>query len=226
MSAKKIIIAIDGYSACGKSTLAQNLADALGYIYITTGAMYRAVTLYFLRHDVDWNDEAQVIAAMKNIHLEFKNEGNGNRMFMNGEDVEDEIREPHVSGKVSDVAAISHIRKVVVEQQREMGKQKGIVMDGRDIGTVVFPEAELKIFMTADVEVRTLRRLEEMKAKGIQISKKEVEENLRQRDHIDSTRKDSPLKKAPDAIILDNTHLSREEQLQLAIQYSNSSILQ
>lgn len=213
---KKIIIAIDGYSSCGKSTLAKALASRLHYAYVDSGAMYRAVTLYFLRNSIDLEDNHQVLQALDNIHIHFERHPSGNRTFLNGEDVEEQIRVMEVSEWVSPVAAISAVRRAMVVQQQAMGKRKGIVMDGRDIGTVVFPQAELKLFITAETEERVRRRYLELTAKGIAISMDAVRNNLIERDHIDSTRADSPLRQAEDAIVIDNTHLTPEAQLEKA----------
>jgi len=215
---EKIIIAIDGHSSCGKSTLAKQLGDALGYTYISTGDMYRAVTLYFIENKVDIDNLEQVREALKHIHIEFKNDGSGTRIFLNGRDVQDEIRRMYVAEMVSYVAAIPEVRRAMVEQQRAIGKNKGVVMDGRDIGTVVFPDAELKIFLTADTDTRARRRFEELKAKGYEADFEEVKRNLTERDEIDSTRADSPLKKADDAIVIDNTNLDFDQQLKLALE--------
>jgi CMP/dCMP kinase len=214
----KITIAVDGFAACGKSTLAKALARELGYIYIDSGAMYRAVTLYFLDNSVDINDSAAVKGALDKINISFKNIDGQNHTFLNGFDVEKEIRAMRVSDFVSPVSTISSVRRFLVACQKEMGNQKGIVMDGRDIGTVVFPDAELKLFMTASPEVRTKRRLLELESKGIfDYTYEQVQKNLTERDHIDSTRSDSPLKKADDAIVIDNSDLSTEQQLELAL---------
>lgn len=210
---KKIIIAIDGYSSCGKSTLAKELAHQLNYIYIDTGAMYRAVTLYFIQHNTDINDPQAVKAALSEISVKFRKIKGQIHTFLNNQDVETEIRSMQVSELVSQVSAVSSVRSFLVRQQQEMGKKKGIVMDGRDIGTVVFPNAELKIFLTASAEIRASRRKLEYDLKGINISLEEVMANLAHRDHIDSTRDDSPLKQADDAVLLDNSHLTRKEQL-------------
>lgn len=220
--AKKIIIAIDGWSSCGKSTLAKQLAKKLGYVYVDSGAMYRAITLYFLRNHIDWTDKKEVQAALKEIHLEFQyNEVNGSsEVFLNDENVEYVIRDLVIAEKVSDVAAIKEVRSFAVAQQQMMGKKKGIVMDGRDIGTVVFPKAELKIFMTADNAVRVERRFKELYEKNPNITIEEVKYNLEMRDYIDSHRKISPLKKADDAIVLDNTNLSPDEQFQKALYWA------
>jgi cytidylate kinase len=215
---KKIIIAIDGHSSCGKSTMAKSLAQELGYIYIDSGAMYRVVTLVALRKGLIKNgvpDIPKVIAELENIKITFQwDESLGkNTTFYNGENVEDEIRQLEVSQNVSPISTIAEVRSEMVKQQRENGKNKGIVMDGRDIGTVVFPDAELKIFMTASPEIRAQRRYLELKEKGQDIDFGEILKNVEDRDKIDSTRALSPLKKADDAIILDNSNLTREEQL-------------
>jgi CMP/dCMP kinase len=225
---KKIIITIDGWSSCGKSTLAKALAKELNYVYVDSGAMYRAITLYFLRNHVDWTKAKQVDNALKNIVLDFQyNENSGNtRIYLNGESVEWLIREMIIAEKVSDVAAIREVREFAVAQQHKMGKQKGIVMDGRDIGTVVFPKAELKIFMTADNAVRVERRYKELYAKNPNITLEEVKANLEMRDYIDSHREFSPLKQAKDAIVLDNSNLSEDEQLAIALQWANDKIEQ
>jgi len=218
--AKKIIIAIDGYSSCGKSTLAKQLARELNYRYIDSGAMYRAITLFFLRNHVDWTDKKEVAEALQNIDIEFhSNPSTGeSEIYLNGENVEYVIRDLVVAEKVSDVAVIKEIRDFAVKQQQAMGKKKGIVMDGRDIGTTVFPDAELKIFMTADNAVRVERRFKEMYAKNPNITIDEVGHNLEMRDYIDSHREVSPLTKAKDAVIIDNTHLTEKEQLLKAIE--------
>lgn len=210
----KITIAIDGFSSCGKSTLARDLAKALGYAYVDSGAMYRAVTLYFLENGIDYADPTAVRRALPLIQIQFRHKNNDNRTFLNGEDVEDKIRTMEVSKHVSPVAAISQVRKAMVAQQQALGREKGIVMDGRDIGTVVFPDAELKIFLKASAAVRAQRRYEELLKKGWDISKEEVKKNLAERDHIDSTRADSPLKQAEDAIVVDNSLLTPQEQLE------------
>lgn len=217
--AKKIIITIDGWSSCGKSTLAKQLAKKLGYAYIDSGAMYRAITLYFLRNHIDWTDEKEVAEALTHIHLHFEhNENSGqSEIFLNEENVEYVIRDLVIAEKVSDVAAIAAVRSFAVAQQQKMGTKKAIVMDGRDIGTTVFPKAELKIFMTADIATRVERRFKEMFAKNPNITIEEVKDNLEMRDYIDSNREVSPLKKADDAILLDNTHITMEEQLDFAL---------
>ena len=215
MAQRKIIVAIDGYSSCGKSTLARQLAAKLGYRYIDSGAMYRAITLYFLRENVNIEDHAAVAEALNNIHLSFEvNERSGeSEIHLNEENVCRAIREMLVAEKVSEVAAIREVRQAAVAQQKKMCKGKGIVMDGRDIGTVVFPEAELKIFMNADPAIRVMRRFEELYETDPTTSLDEVRVNLELRDYIDSNREISPLRKADDAILLDNTGLTREEQL-------------
>src|SRR5688500_6931450 len=223
---KKIIITIDGWSSCGKSTLAKQLAKELGYIYVDSGAMYRAVTLYFLRNHVDWTDKKEVKQALKNINLEFvyNNKTNSSEIFLNGENVEYVIRDLVIAEKVSEVAAIGEVREFAVSQQQKVGKGKGIVMDGRDIGTVVFPRAELKIFMTADNAVRVERRFKELYEKNPNITLEEVKSNLEMRDYIDSHREFSPLKQAEDAILLDNTRLNEDEQFNKAMEWVNKKI--
>jgi cytidylate kinase len=215
----KITIAVDGFAACGKSTLAKGLAKVLGYVYVDSGAMYRAVTLYVIDHNIDINRAEEIQNALNNIQIGFKNINGNNHTFLNGKDVEKEIREMSVSSLVSPVSAISSVRRFLVHRQKEMGKQKGIVMDGRDIGTVVFPDAELKMFMTASIVVRTERRVLELREKGItDLNYRVIENNLLERDRIDSTRLDSPLTKAEDAIEIDNSNLSIEDQLELALE--------
>ena len=222
----KIIIAIDGFSSCGKSTLAKALATKLAYVFIDTGAMYRAIALYFLRNNIGFNDEAAILRSLNNIKLTFKFNDTTLKsdMYLNDENVETLIREMYVSEKVSEVAAIPAVRDFAVAQQQAMGKEKGIVMDGRDIGTVVFPEAALKIFVTADKEVRTERRFLELVEKNPNISKQEVAANLAHRDLIDSTREHSPLRQADDALVLDNTHLNQQEQFELALNWAYERI--
>lgn len=216
---KKIIVTIDGWSSCGKSTLAKQLAKKLGYIYVDSGAMYRAITLYFLRNHVDWTDVKEVKKALKDITLEFHYNpaSESSEIYLNGENIEYVIRDLVVAEKVSEIAAIKEVREFAVAQQQEMGKRKGIVMDGRDIGTVVFPNAELKIFMTADNAVRVERRFKELYEKNPNITLEEVKSNLEMRDYIDSNREVSPLRKAEDAIVLDNTNLTPAEQFKKAL---------
>ena len=213
---KKIIITIDGWSSCGKSTLAKQLAKELNYVYIDSGAMYRAITLFFLRNHVDWTKHKAVDEALKEITLDFRyNEhSKQSEMYLNDENVEYVIRDLVVAEKVSEVAAVKEVRQFAVKQQQQMGEKKGIVMDGRDIGTVVFPNADIKIFMTATLEVRAQRRFLELKEKGLSVSLEEVKENLTQRDNIDQNRTESPLKKADDALILDNSNMTPAQQLE------------
>lgn len=217
---KKIVIAIDGFSSCGKSTMAKDLAHEVGYIYVDTGAMYRSVTLYALRNqlfDADGNIMANALeAAMPHINIAFKlNEQTGRPdTYLNGQCVENEIRTLEVSSKVSIVAALPFVRKKLVEEQQKMGEEKGIVMDGRDIGTVVFPQAELKIFVTASAEVRAQRRFDELETKGMPADYADILKNVQERDYIDSHRAVSPLTKAADAIELDNSHMTIAEQKQ------------
>ena len=204
----KGVIAIDGYSACGKSTLARRMAKALGYRYIDTGAMYRAVTHYFQENDVSLDDPTAVEEALKQIRIDFRPEDN--HVLLNGRDVETEIRSLKVSGMVSPVAAISAVRRALVAQQRKMGRQGRVILDGRDIGTVVFPDAETKLFVTADLATRTDRRVAELRAAGREVTAAAVRANLLERDRIDSSREDSPLRQAEDAVLLDNSDLSME----------------
>ena len=214
---KKITIAIDGHSSCGKSTMAKDLARRIGYVYIDTGAMYRAVTLFAMRHNLIANgqvDAAKLQEEMGNIHISLRLNPETQRpdTYLNGECVEREIRTMEVSRHVSLIAALPFVRSAMVEMQREMGKEKGVVMDGRDIGTVVFPHAELKIFVTASAEVRAQRRYDELTAKGEKCNYEEILENVKERDRIDSTRETSPLRQAEDAIVLDNTNMTIPEQ--------------
>lgn len=219
--AKKIIITIDGWSSCGKSTLARQLAKELGYLYIDSGAMYRAITLHFLRNHIDWTDPAQVMKGLDDIVLDFhvNEKSQQSEIFLNGENVEYVIRDLVVAEKVSEVAAIREVREFAVAQQQALGKRKGIVMDGRDIGTVVFPQAELKIFMTADNAVRVERRFRELFEKNPNITIEEVKNNLEMRDYIDSHREVSPLRQADDALVLDNTRLTPDQQFQMALNW-------
>ncbi|MEW5847111.1 MAG: (d)CMP kinase [Bacteroidota bacterium] len=216
---KKIVIAIDGFSSCGKSTFAKAIAKRLGYLYIDSGAMYRAVTLELLRRGLIKNgvvDTSTLDSILKEINIGFSYDSltNGYVTTLNGEVVEDEIRSPQVANHVSLVAAIPAVRTRLVELQRELGKQKGIVMDGRDIGTVVFPDAELKIFMTADPTVRAQRRLKELQGKGLNVTLDEVLKNIEERDYIDQNRDVAPLRKADDALVLDNTSMTVDEQME------------
>lgn len=225
--AKKIIITIDGWSSCGKSTLAKRLAKELGYIYVDSGAMYRAITLYFLRNNIDLAEKKEIKEALKNISLEFsRNPQNGKtEIYLNGENVEYLIRDLVIAEKVSEVAAIKEVREFAVAQQQKMGAQKGIVMDGRDIGTVVFPKAELKIFLTADNAVRVERRFKEMFEKNPNVTVEEVKNNLEMRDYIDSHREVSPLKQAKDARVLDNTDLTEKQTFEKALEWVKEKIL-
>lgn len=224
--AKKIIITIDGWSSCGKSTLAKQLARELGYIYVDSGAMYRAITLYFLRNNVDLADKKEIKNALKSVNLEFVHNSKSqvSEMFLNEENVEYLIRDLIIAEKVSDVAAIKEVREFAVAQQQKMGAKKGIVMDGRDIGTVVFPKAEVKIFMTADNAVRVERRFRELYEKNPNITIEEVKNNLEMRDYIDSNREFSPLRKADDALELDNTNLTEVQQLHKALAWARKKI--
>jgi cytidylate kinase len=225
---KKIIVAIDGFSSCGKSTMARQLAEKLGYVFIDSGAMYRAVTLYFLNNAIDFDDKEAIAKALENITITFKfnPEIEKAETYLNGENVEQQIRTMEVSRNVSPVAAISDVRKFLVKQQQQMGTEKGIVMDGRDIGTVVFPNAELKIFLTANPEIRAQRRQKELEEKGQKLSIDEVRNNLQERDKIDSTREDSPLRQADDAKVLDNSDIDRDEQLAIVLKWANEKIHQ
>jgi cytidylate kinase len=215
---KKIIIAIDGFSSCGKSTFAKAIAARLGYIFIDTGAMYRAVTLYALEHGaiVDGKvAEDRVVALLPDVNISFRfnAERGASDAYVNGERVEDKIRSIEVSNMVSHVSSIAQVREKLVAMQQQMGRARGVVMDGRDIGTVVFPDAELKIFMTADAQVRAERRYAELKAKGDDVTMEEILENVISRDKADMTREISPLRQAEDAVVLDNSHMSVEEQM-------------
>ena len=216
---KNIVIARDGYSSCGKSTIAKALAKKLHFIYIDTGAMYRAVTLYFLRNKIDLNDPIAVESALDNIHINFEYRDEQTFVFLNEEDISEEIRQMPVSEKVSQVSAIKAVRTEMVKQQQRMGKSKNIIMDGRDIGTVVFPDATLKFFMTADPQIRAERRYKELINKGEKVSLEEIYANLALRDYQDTTREESPLIQAKDAIVLDNSNIDQEMQLEFALSY-------
>lgn len=226
---KKITIAIDGYSSCGKSTIAKDLAKELSYEYIDTGAMYRALTLYLLNNGI-LNEAGEFVYDPKEfldeVKISFENnlETGVSEVLLNGENVEGMIRNMRVSKVVSKVSAIKEVREKLVKQQMEMGEDKGVVMDGRDIGTVVFPNAELKLFMTADTDVRAKRRYDELRRKGQEISLENVKKNLQQRDYIDTTREESPLVRAEDAIILDNSELNLEQQLNYVVHLAQSEI--
>lgn len=214
---KNIVVAIDGYSSCGKSTLAKALAKKLHFIYVDSGAMYRAVTLYFLRNQTDLKDHDLIIDALEHIDLNFHSRDYQSHILLNGEEVSEEIRQMPVSENVSNIAAIKEVRQAMVKQQQKMGKSKNIVMDGRDIGTTVFPHAQIKLFMTADPKIRAERRHKELLEKGEDVSLEEIFENIAHRDFLDTTREESPLVRAEDAIILDNTELSEKEQLEFAL---------
>lgn len=216
---KPFIIAIDGFSSCGKSTLAKQIAKELDYIFVDTGAMYRATALFFIRSEVNLNDVSQINEALEAMTISFKNIDGNNVTFLNGENVESEIRSLEVSGMVSEVAAIPAVRRKMVALQRNMTDADGVVMDGRDIGTVVFPDADVKLFVTADPLIRAQRRYNEMVAKEEHPDIQEIISNLAHRDHIDSTRDDSPLRQAEDAILLDNTTLTKDEQFELALSF-------
>lgn len=215
---RKITIAIDGYSSCGKSTMAKDLAREIGYIYVDTGAMYRSVTLFAMRNNL-FNEDGSIKtdelkSRMNEINISFKLNSETGRpdTYLNGELVEKEIRSMDVSARVSKIAALPFVREALVAQQQAMGKEKGIIMDGRDIGTVVFPDAELKIFVTASAEVRAQRRYDELKAKGMPANFDDILKNVKERDYIDSHRETSPLRKADDALELDNSHMTIDEQ--------------
>lgn len=225
---KKIVIAIDGYSACGKSSTAKIVAAKLNYAYIDSGAMYRAVTYYFLQNYVNQTNPKAVKKALNSIHIEFHHNSRSgeNETYLNGLNVENEIRRMEVSNSVSEVSALADVRACMVEQQRKMGKKKGVVMDGRDIGTAVFPDAELKIFMTADFEARAARRQKELLEKKQLVDLEEVKANLNKRDHIDTTRKENPLRKAEDAHVIDTTHVTLEEQVDLILDLASAKIVE
>ena len=223
---KKITITIDGFSSCGKSTLARQLAHKLNYVFIDSGAMYRAITLYFLRNHTDYMKNAEVIEALKNIELDFKynSESGCSDMYLNDENVEYLIRDMLVAEKVSDIATVKEVREFAVAEQRKMGKKKGIVMDGRDIGTTVFPKAELKIFMKADPVIRVERRFKEVYKQNPLINIEEIKANLEMRDYIDSNREFSPLRQAKDAIVIDNSNITMEDQLKMAYKLAKQKI--
>jgi cytidylate kinase len=224
---KKIVIALDGYSSCGKSTTAKLVAAELGYAYIDTGAMYRAVTHYFLQHHVSLTNPKEIREALNNIEVDFHyNPKSGrNEVFLNGLNVEDEIRKMYISNQVSEVSVVPEVRRAMVAQQQKMGRKRGVVMDGRDIGTAVFPDAEVKIFMTADVDTRAKRRQEELLQKKQLVNLDEIKENLQKRDHIDSTREESPLRRADDAHLLDTSHMTIDEQVDFVLNKVASKIL-
>lgn len=217
MARRNFIIAIDGYSSCGKSTVAKALAKKLHFVFVDSGAMYRAVTLYFLRNEVDLDNTAAVVQALADIHIDFIPNTAQTQILLNGEDISEEIRQMAVSEQVSEVSAIKEVRHAMVAQQQKLGNRRNIVMDGRDIGTTVFPDADLKIFMTASPSVRAERRYAELTAKGENVTMEEIQENLSHRDHIDSTREESPLRQAADALILDNSDLTQDQQLEIVL---------
>ncbi len=226
----KITVAIDGYSSCGKSTLAKALAQKLNYSYIDTGAMYRAVTIYCLRHGIIHNsviDKQKLIEALNDIDVSFRYNTitKTSEVFLNGEHVEKEIRSMEVANHVSAISSIKEVREKMVILQRQMGKNKGVIMDGRDIGSHVFPNAELKLFMTADNDVRTQRRLDELSSKGEYHTFEDVKRNLEKRDYDDTTRKENPLIKAEDAVVIDNTDINKEEQLEFVLKLIDDLLL-
>lgn len=222
MGQRKINIAIDGYSSCGKGTLAKAMALALNYVFIDSGAMYRAVTLFLMRHSVNLDDMAQVEQALAQLTVEFDlDDAGASFVTLNGENVENEIRTIAVASKVSEVAKIQAVRDKLVYLQQQMGVKKGVVMDGRDIGTVVFPDAELKIFMTASVEVRAQRRYSELVAKGDAVTLEEISANLKHRDEVDSSRENSPLTMTSDYRVLDNSEMDRDSQFALAMAWAD-----
>jgi len=223
---KKIIITIDGYSSCGKSTLAKQVAKELNYVFVDSGAMYRAITYYFLVNKINWGINEEVVGALQNISLQFEyNDDKGTSdILMNGENVEFAIREMAVNDRVSEVAAIKEVREFTVAEQQKNSITKGIVMDGRDIGTVVFPDAELKIFLTADPEERVERRYNQLIHLGKNVSRDEIRKNLEMRDYMDTHREISPLRKATDAVVLDNTDLTTKEQLEIVLRWAKEKI--
>ncbi len=226
MNLRKIVIAIDGYSACGKSTTAKEVATILGYRYIDSGAMYRAVTLYFLEHHIALTNPKEVSRALQQIDISFRvNAKNKTETFLNGLSIEKQIRTMRISENVSQVSTIREVRIAMVDQQRKMGKERGVVMDGRDIGTVVFPTAELKLFMKADMLVRAFRRQRELLDKKQLVDLDEVIENITQRDQIDTTRAESPLRKADDAIEIDTTHITIDEQVDEVVRMAFTRML-
>lgn len=227
MNLRKIVVAIDGYSACGKSSTAKEVSKVLGYRYIDTGAMYRAVTLYFLEQHVALTNPKEVSKALDQIHITFKvNSKNKTETYLNGLSVENEIRTMRVSEMVSQVSAIKDVRVAMVDQQRRMGREKAIVMDGRDIGTVVFPQAELKLFMRADLLVRAFRRQKELLERDQLVDLDDVLENILERDRIDTTRAESPLRQADDAILIDTTHVSFDEQVDEVVRMAIGRMVQ
>lgn len=224
---RKIIIAIDGYSACGKSSTAKMVAARMGYAYIDTGAMYRAVTLYFKQNHVQITNEKEVEKALSEIQISFRHneKNNQNETYLNGLNVENEIRKMYISEHVSEVSALPQVRHAMVAQQQRMGKKRGVVMDGRDIGTKVFPDAELKIFMEADMRMRATRRQQELLEKKQMVNLEDIIKNLEHRDHLDTTRKESPLVRATDAYLLDSSYITLEEQVEIVVSMAVSKIL-
>ncbi|SMB88300.1 cytidylate kinase [Hymenobacter roseosalivarius DSM 11622] len=223
---RKIVIAIDGYSSCGKSTTAKAVAAELGYAYIDTGAMYRAVTLYLLEHKIAFDNLPRIEQALHELHISFKrNRRTGrNELCLDGEIREDEIRQMYISNSVSEVSVIPAVRHAMVSQQQRMGRKRGVVMDGRDIGTTVFPDAEVKVFMTAETRVRALRRQEELAVNGEHVEVEAIIDNLTKRDHIDSTRTESPLRRAADAVLLDTTHITIDEQVDFVLERVSATL--
>ena len=225
---KQLVIAIDGYSSCGKSTTAKAVASLLHYAYVDTGAMYRAVTLYLLENHVAFDDLPRIEQVLREIHISFRrNRRTGrNELFLNSVNREDDIRQMVISNSVSEVSVVPMVRHAMVAQQQQMGRKRGVVMDGRDIGTTVFPDAEVKIFMTAEVELRACRRQDELAATGEIVPLKAIIENLRKRDHLDSTRAESPLRRAPDAVLLDTTHITITEQVDFVLDRVSSALFE
>ncbi|GAA4040963.1 (d)CMP kinase [Hymenobacter glaciei] len=223
---KQLVIAIDGYSSCGKSTTAKAVASLLHYAYVDTGAMYRGVTLYLLEQGIAFDDLLGIEQALRDISISFRrNRRSGrNELFLNGANREDDIRQMRISNSVSEVSVIPMVRHAMVAQQQRMGRKRGVVMDGRDIGTTVFPDAEVKIFMTAEVELRAKRRQDELAEKGEMVPLEDIIENLRKRDHLDSTRAESPLRRAPDAVLLDTTHITISEQVDFVLDRVSSAL--
>jgi cytidylate kinase len=223
---KKLVIAIDGYSSCGKSTTATAVAAELHYAYVDTGAMYRAVTLHLLENGIAFDDLPRIEQALGELQISFKRHRRTgrNELCLNGTIREDDIRQMRISNLVSEVSVIPMVRHAMVAQQQRMGRKRGVVMDGRDIGTTVFPDAEVKVFMTADVEVRARRRQEELAVSGEAVALDAIVENLRKRDHLDSTRAESPLRRAPDAVLLDTTHITIDEQVDFVLERVSAAL--
>jgi cytidylate kinase len=223
---KQLVIAIDGYSSCGKSTTAKAVANLLHYAYVDTGAMYRAVTLYLLEKQIAFDNLPRIEQALQEINISFRRHYSTgrNELFLNGANREDDIRQMRISNSVSEVSVIPMVRHAMVAQQQQMGRKRGVVMDGRDIGTTVFPDAEVKIFMTAEVELRARRRQDELAAKGEIVPLDDIIENLRKRDYLDSTRAESPLRRAADAVLLDTTHITINEQVDFVLDRVSSAL--